>query len=153
MAGPRRRQSATERVVTRPAPAPAALLAVALGGALGGTVRWWLGDLAPDGTGFPWTTFAINVSGSLVLALLPLVAMVRARPALAVGLGPGLLGGYTTLSTYAEQGRGLLADGQPALAAAYLAGTLAVCLVAVTLAARLSSGSWRAEFASEDGNE
>ena len=62
--------------------------------------------LVPDGTGFPWTTFAINVSGSLALALLPLVAMVRARPALAVGLGPGLLGGYTTLSTYAEQGRG-----------------------------------------------
>jgi CrcB protein len=153
MAGPRPRQPATERVVTRPAPAPAALLAVALGGALGGTLRWWLGDLVPDGTGFPWTTFAINVSGSLALALLPLVAMVRARPALAVGLGPGVLGGYTTLSAYAEQGRSLLADGRPALAAAYLAGTLAACLVAVTLAGRWSSGVWRAEFAAEDGNE
>jgi CrcB protein len=139
--------------VTRPAPAPAALLAVALGGAVGGTLRWWLGDVAPDGPGFPWTTFAINVSGSLALALLPLVAMVRARPALAAGLGPGLLGGYTTLSAYAEQGRGLLADGRPALAAAYLAGTLAVCLVAVTLAGRLSSGAAQAVFAAEDGNE
>jgi len=153
MAGPRPRQPATKRFVNRPAPTPTVLLAVALGGALGGTLRWWLGDLAPDGTGFPWTTFAINVSGSLALALLPLVAMVRARPALAVGLGPGLLGGYTTLSTYAEQGRGLLADGRPVLAAAYLAGTLAACLVAVTLAGRLSNRAWRAEFASEDGNE
>jgi CrcB protein len=129
------------------------LLAVALGGALGGTVRWWLGELAPDGTGFPWTTFAINVSGSLALALLPLVAMVRARPALAVGLGPGLLGGYTTLSAYADQGRSLLADGRPALAAVYLAATLAACLVAVTLAGRWSRDAWRAEFAAEDGNE
>jgi CrcB protein len=129
------------------------LLAVALGGAIGGSLRWWLGDLVPDGTGFPWTTFAINVSGSLVLALLPLVAIVRNRPVLAVGLGPGLLGGYTTLSTYAEQGRGLFADGQPALAAAYLVGTLAACLVAVTLAGRLSSGVDRAAFAAEEGNE
>ena len=153
MAGPRRRQPATDRVVTRPAPTSAALLAVALGGAVGGTLRWWLGDIAPDGPGFPWTTFAINVSGSLVLALLPLVALVRARPTLAVGLGPGLLGGYTTLSAYAEQGRGLLADGRPALAATYLAGTLAACLVSVTLAGRLSSGPSRAGFAAEDGNE
>ena len=48
-------------------PAPATLVAVAAGGALGGTLRWWLGDVVPDGTGFPWTTFAINVTGALAL--------------------------------------------------------------------------------------
>jgi CrcB protein len=123
--------------VSRAAPGAATVLAVALGGAAGGTLRWWLGDLVPDGSGFPWTTFAINVSGSLSLALLPALAAVRGRPRLAAGLGPGLLGGYTTLSTYAEQGRALLADGRSGLAAAYLLGTLAACLVAVTLAGHL----------------
>ncbi len=134
-------------------PAPALLLAVAVGGALGGTLRWWLGDLVPDGDGFPWTTFAINVTGSLALALLPAFGGVRHRPALAAGLGPGVLGGYTTLSTYAEQGRALLADGRAGLAATYLLGTLAACLLAVTLAGRLSSAPARAEFEAEEGNE
>ncbi len=134
-------------------PAAVTLVAVAIGGAVGGTLRWWLGDVVPDGHGFPWTTFAVNVTGALVLALLPAIAAVRTRPVLTAGLGPGLLGGYTTLSTYAEQGRALLADGRAGLAAAYLLGTLAACLVAVTLAGRLSSRPAQRLFADEEGNE
>ncbi len=137
----------------RPPPSPRLLLAVALGGAAGGTLRWWLGDLEPDGTGFPWTTFGINVSGALALALLPAWAVVRRRPALALALGPGFLGGYTTLSTYAEQGRALLADGETGLAVAYLLGTLAACLVAVNLAAWLTAPAARKAFEDEEGNE
>lgn len=123
--------------MSRAAPGAATFVAVALGGAAGGTLRWWVGEQVPDGSGFPWTTFAINVSGSLVLALVLGLAAVRRRPRLAAALGPGLLGGYTTLSAYAEQGRALLADGRTGLAAAYLLGTLAACLVAVALASRL----------------
>ena len=107
----------------------------------------------PTGPGFPWTTFAINVTGALALALLPALAAVRRRPILTAALGPGLLGGYTTLSTYAEQGRSLLADGRGGLAAAYLLGTLAACLVAVTLAGHLSSRPAQQDFAAEEGNE
>ena len=90
-----------------------------LGGALGAVLRWWLGDAVPDGAGFPWTTFAINVTGSLALALAarPSPPCAGAR-SLAAALGPGLLGGYTTLSAYSEQARALLADGQTATAAA-----------------------------------
>ena len=139
--------------MTRPAPTAAALVAVAIGGALGAILRWWLGQLVPDGDGFPWTTFTINVTGSLVLALLPAIAAVRHRPAIAAGLGPGVLGGYTTLSTYAAQARALLAGGQAWLAAAYVFGTLAACLVAVGLAELLTSAPDRQEFAAEDGNE
>jgi CrcB protein len=127
--------------------------AVAFGGALGGVLRWWLGDVVPDGDGFPWTTFSINVTGSLVLALLPALTVVRRRRSLALFLGPGVLGGYTTLSTYAGQGRALLADGHPGLAAAYLLGTLAACLSAVTLAGRWSTPPQRRAFADEAGNE
>lgn len=126
---------------------------VAVGGAAGATLRWLLGSWQPDGPGFPWTTFAINVAGSFLLALLPAFAGVRRRPMLALGLGPGLLGGFTTLSAYAEQGRVLLADGRPGLAASYLLGTLAACLVAVQLAHRLSTPAAQAEFEDEEGNE
>jgi CrcB protein len=144
-------EPAPERFVT---PAPSASWgAVAVGGALGGTLRWWLGDVLPDGAGFPWTTFAVNLSGAFALALLPALAVVRSRPLITLALGPGVLGGYTTLSTYAEQGRTLLADGRTGLAATYLLGTLAACLAAVTVAAHLSSAADRSAFDAEEGNE
>jgi CrcB protein len=128
-------------------------LAVALGGALGALLRWTLGDLVPDGAGFPWTTFAVNVTGSLLLAALPVSGAVRHRPALAAGLGPGLLGGYTTLSAYSEQTRALLANGQGATALLYLLGTLAACLVAVAAVSHLYPPAAGDEFAAEGGDE
>lgn len=125
----------TERRAARP---PAVLVAVACGGALGAVLRWWLSDLVPDGSGVPWTTFAVNLSGCFVLALLPAAAAVRHRPLLAAGLGPGLLGGYTTMSAYAEQTRALLAADRVATAAAYAGGTLVTCLLVVLLAERIA---------------
>ena len=126
---------------------------MALGGAVGAVLRWTLGEAVPDGTGFPWTTFGVNVTGSLALAMLPWSAAVRRRPLLAVALGPGLLGGYTTLSTYAEETRSLLAEGATATALAYLLGTLAACLVAVSVASRLYSPAAGDEFEAEGGDE
>lgn len=126
---------------------------MALGGALGAVLRWSLGVSVPDGAGFPWTTFGINVGGSLALAALPAFARVRRSRVLAVGLGPGVLGGFTTLSTYSEQSRVLVADGRTALAAAYLLGTLAACLGAVALAHRWSTPLAQREFEDEEGNE
>lgn len=128
-------------------------VAVALGGALGAVLRWALGDALPDGAGFPWTTFAVNVTGSLVLAGLPVFDVVRRRQVLAAALGPGLLGGYTTLSAYSEQTRVLLADGQTATALLYLLGTLGVCLVAVAVVSRLYPPAAGDEFAAEGGDE
>ena len=118
-------------------PPPRLLLAAAVGGSVGALLRYWLGELVPDGSGFPWTTFVINVVGSFLLALLPAIALVRRRREVAVALGPGLLGGFTTLSAYAEQGRGLLADGDAVLAATYLVGTLFACVAAVAVACAL----------------
>jgi CrcB protein len=89
-------------------------------------------------SGFPWMTFAINVSGCFALACLPAAAAVRDRPALAAALGPGLLGGYTTMSAYAEETRALLADDRFVIATAYVAGTVVVCLLAVLLAERMT---------------
>ncbi len=128
------------RVVTRAPLRAGALAAVAAGGALGAVLRWAATYAVPDGSGFPWTTLAINVVGSLALALLPAVVAIRRRQLLSLALGPGVLGGFTTFSAYAEQGRGLLGDGPPVVALAYLLGTVAACLVAVHVGRRLTSG-------------
>ncbi|MFZ2501411.1 MAG: CrcB family protein [Nocardioides sp.] len=126
--------------------------AACVGGALGGWTRWALGEAVPDGSGFPWTTFAINVIGSVLLGLLPALPWARRHTA-AVFCGPGLLGGFTTLSATSEQGRALLASGRGGLAAAYLLGTLVVAVLAVQLASRTSSSGERAEFVAEEGVE
>lgn len=135
---------------SKPALSPDTLALVALGGALGAVLRWSIGEAVPDGAGFPWTTFAINVVGSFGLALLPLVARFR-RWTLA--LGPGLLGGFTTLSAYAEQSRALIGDGETVMAMAYLVGTVGACLIAVHLAARVTTASERSTLVAEEGDE
>ena len=132
-------------------PTPRLCLAVAVGGALGAVLRHLLGELVPDGDGFAWTTFAINVTGAFLLALLPALSGVRRSPAWTVALGPGVLGGYTTLSAYAEQSRALLAEGRVVLAATYVVGTFAACAVAVLAAATWSSRAEQDLLATDGG--
>lgn len=117
---------------------PRLLLAVSAGGAVGAVLRHLLGVGVPDGTGFPWTTFAINVVGCTLLAGLELLPLARQSATWAAGLGPGVLGGFTTFSATSEQGRTLLVDGRPALALVYLGGTFAACMVAVLVVGRFS---------------
>lgn len=114
------------------------LALVAVGAAGGALLRWGIGELAPTTSGFPWAIFSINVSGCLLLGLLPLIHGNHHEATLL--LGPGLLGGFTTVSTYADQVRSLADDGRVALAAAYFVGTLAAALVAATIGRRLASG-------------
>ena len=109
------------------------LAAVAAGGAVGALARAGVQELLPRADGFPWATLGTNVVGSLLLALLSTRVALRTRPLLALALGPGVLGGFTTLSAYAGEARALTADGHPLLAAAYVVGTLAACLLAVVL--------------------
>jgi CrcB protein len=103
---------------------------------LGALSRWVLGTVTPDGSGFPWTTFSINVIGCLGLGLLPLLGGRDHR--LTIFLGPGLLGGFTTVSTYADQARALTADGDLALASVYVLGTLGAALGAALVGRSLS---------------
>lgn len=127
---------------------------VALGGALGAVARWAVTTETPSHTGsFPWAVFAINVLGSALLAALPAVAAVRRSPGLAVFLGTGVLGGFTTMSTASEQTADLLRSGQQGTALAYVAGTL-LCAVAAALAVdRWSTPEERREFEAEEGDE
>lgn len=148
----RDRDPATVRVVRHPLH-PRLLLVVAAGGAVGAVARYALGEAFPgDASGFPWTTFGVNVVGSALLAALPALTVVRRSHYLPALLGTGVLGGFTTLSAYSDQARRLLAEGSTAVAAAYLVGTLAACLAVVALVDQLSGPEERAEFEQEEGD-
>src|SRR5262245_59085177 len=90
------------------------LISISLGGALGAAARYGLGVAFPTAPGeFPWTIFMVNVVGCLLIGvLMVLVTEVFAnRALLRPFLGVGVLGGFTTFSTYVEQIRQLLVDG------------------------------------------
>lgn len=114
------------------------LVVIALGAMLGAAARHGLELAWPTGpSGFPWATFATNVVGSLLLgALMVVVQETRAaHPLLRPFAGVGILGGFTTFSTYSVQVRDLLAgaDPHPGLALAYLFGSVAAALAAVAV--------------------
>ncbi|MCW2818689.1 MAG: hypothetical protein JWR42_1476, partial [Marmoricola sp.] len=122
----------------RPAPPVASLLAASVGGALGAVARWLLTGLAPTAPGhFPWTVLVVNVVGSALLAAVPLVPLARRTPWVAVFLGTGVLGGFTTMSTASTDTFGLLGSGHAGLAAAYALGTVAAALGAVAVVHRV----------------
>ncbi|WP_102509612.1 CrcB family protein [Sanguibacter massiliensis] len=127
-------------------PDPRLLAVVALGGAVGTALRYGLGRLLPPGDGVPWATLLENVVGAFLLGML-LEALVRAgredarRRFLRLGLGTGLLGGFTTFSALALETRNLLAAGDVLLGVGYPLGSVVLGVVAatagVTLAARV----------------
>ncbi len=110
------------------------LAAVSAGGAIGALARYGLGVAFPHAKGdFPWATFGINVTGCLLIgALMVLIAEVwPARRLVRPFVGTGVLGGYTTFSTYIVDFQQLIAAGRLAVAFAYLSGTVISALAAV----------------------
>jgi CrcB protein len=134
-------------------PVRSGLLLTAVGGALGALLRWGLGTLLPTGDGFPWTTLAVNISGSALLAALPLLSLVHRRPWLPLLLGTGFLGGFTTMSTFSVETVTLADSGQPGLAAGYVAATLVGSVAAVALVDRWTSAPARVEVDLLEGDE
>lgn len=135
-----------------PVPIRVGILMVALGGACGAVVRGALLGQWPAASGsFPWMVFAINVGGSMVLATLPAVELIRRIPWLPLFLGTGVLGGFTTMSTAAVGSYDL--RHHTAVAAAYLFGTLGAAIGGVLLVDRLSTPAQRALIEAEEGDE
>ncbi|MEU0414184.1 fluoride efflux transporter CrcB [Streptomyces griseorubiginosus] len=110
---------------------------VALGGALGATARYALALHwpAPPG-GFPWATFWTNVVGCAVIGVFMVVItdVWAAHRLVRPFFGTGVLGGFTTFSTYAVDIQRLVDHGRPATGLVYLAATLLAALTAVWLA-------------------
>ena len=112
---------------------------VALGGALGSVARYAvsLGAARSFGGAFPWGTLFVNVTGSFVIGVLAALVTADGRPA----LGPdaraffmvGILGGFTTFSSFSLETLDLARSGAFGAAAANAGLSLVSCLVAVWL--------------------
>ncbi len=120
-----------------------ALLLVALGSAFGGAARHWVAEMIGSRVGetFPWGTVAVNVTGSCAIGVLaafndsPRIALSpEARQLLMVGV----LGGYTTFSSFSLQTLRLMQGGDWIRAAGNVVGSVIVCLVAVAVGYRLA---------------
>jgi fluoride exporter len=113
------------------------VLGVALGGALGSVLRWWLSGAVQRITGspFPWGTFTVNAVGSFAIGAIAALALERTliSPAMRVFLITGILGGFTTFSAFSYETFGLLRDAQWGAALGYAFGSVAVGVTCATL--------------------
>ncbi len=112
-------------------------LAIAVGGALGALLRYWVSVAAHAawGAGFPYGTLVANALGSLVMGALSVLLLDRipAGPELRAGLLVGVLGAFTTFSTFSLETLHLLESGARLRAFGNIALNLGLCLLAVWL--------------------
>lgn len=115
---------------------------VALGGAIGSVARYGVGALAAQllGPTFPWGTLFVNLSGSFLIALVMHVALTGTAISLEmrIFLTTGIMGGFTTYSSFNYETLALIDQRAYALASLNLAATVVGCLLAGVLG--LASG-------------
>jgi len=118
---------------------------IGLAGALGALLRVGCTGLVTRlvGPGFPWGTLAVNVAGSFAFGAI--MGWVRSRDAVPGDaekiLLVGLLGGFTTYSSYAFQSLELLEGGRTAQASGYMLATNSLALIAAWAGLRAASGA------------
>lgn len=113
------------------------LMAVAAGGAIGAVLRYSLTSFVGQwaGHGFPWGTVTVNVLGSFVLGVLIEVMALQWSPseAMRAFLVVGILGAFTTFSTFSLDLQTLISREQLVLAAFYVGGSVVVGLAALLM--------------------
>jgi fluoride exporter len=119
------------------------VLLVLLGGAVGTGCRYWLSTFVysvVEKPSFPYANFIINVSGSFIIGILAELfeARVLVSPTMRAALLTGMLGGYTTFSSFSLETFSLLRDGETWLALVNAFGSVLLGLVAVWMGARLA---------------
>ncbi|HEY2042158.1 MAG TPA: CrcB family protein [Jatrophihabitans sp.] len=117
-----------------------AIAAIALGGGLGSLARYGVSRAWPPATGaVPWSTLTINLAGSLLLGMLIVAVTEIWRPhrLLRPFIGTGVLGGFTTFSTFAVEVRGLPAGNAWLYLALSVLGGLAAAVAGMALIRRL----------------
>jgi fluoride exporter len=124
----------------------ASSFAVALGGAIGSLLRFWLAELFArwGAVQFPWATLAANVSGSFAIGLIAAATLEEGRPLLAPELRlfllVGVCGGYTTFSAFSLQTLALAEAGDWARVGANVLASVALCLTGVWLGQAAGNG-------------
>lgn len=110
-------------------------IGVFVGAGAGGVLRYWLGGLVQGwwGATFPLGTLFVNVSGCLAIGFLATAFSggVLIREELRVAVLIGILGGYTTFSSFGRETMALVADGQWLAAGGNVVLSNALCLAAV----------------------
>ena len=122
---------------------PRAIFVVGLGAGLGGIVRLLVNAIVVARAGIgaaPLATLFINVSGSFLIALVlgTLQARTDVSPLWRVFLATGILGGYTTFSTFSFEALGLISRGATVAAVAYGAGSVILGIAAAYLGLALA---------------
>ena len=120
------------------------LAVIAAGGVVGSLARWGIASALPHhGTAYPWATFLENVTGCLLLGVLMwfVVEVWIVGRYVRPFLGVGVLGGFTTFSTFSVETTGLLRDGAVGMAALYVVGSLLAGLLAVRLGRVLAAAA------------
>lgn len=111
------------------------LLAVALGGALGSLARYFIAGTVQSAAwpGFPWGIFVVNISGGLIMGIIVELGALKLTltPELRAFLTVGVLGGYTTFSTFSLDSALLIERGAWGSAAAYMAGSAILSVLAL----------------------
>lgn len=100
---------------------------IAIGGVLGSWMRWRLSVWFPVASGtFPTTTLAINLVGSVLIGVVLVLFLDRQPPRLLTHsfLGTGILGAFTTFSTFTVESAELLRQSKPLIAFVYVVASV-----------------------------
>ena len=110
------------------------VLSVGVGGGIGALIRYFVaGWVQPAGAVFNWGIFVVNITGGLVMGMIVEASALKLNlsPEVRAFLTTGILGGYTTFSTFSLDSALLLQKGQYMAAAGYIIGSVVLSILAL----------------------
>jgi fluoride exporter len=110
------------------------VLSVGVGGGIGAVIRYFVaGWVQPAGVAFNWGILVVNITGGLVMGLIVEASALKLNlsPDVRAFLTTGILGGYTTFSTFSLDSALLLQKGQYMAAAGYIIGSVVLSILAL----------------------
>jgi CrcB protein len=111
------------------------IAAVGIGGGIGALIRYYMaGWIQPSWwQGFPFGIFVVNITGGLAMGLITALAALKLQmtPEVRAFLTTGILGGYTTFSTFSLDSALLIERGAWTQAAAYVVGSTILSILAI----------------------
>jgi CrcB protein len=113
---------------------PGILLAVAIGGAVGSLLRYFVASAIQHPTmQFPWGIFVVNITGGFLMGVIVELSALKLQisPEVRAFLTVGILGGYTTFSTFSLDSALLIERGAYVAAAGYIIGSTVLSIAAL----------------------